>query len=169
MGEVEVVGLADVSEESFGRLFERLAEAEGIPRFTDYKEMLDSVEMDAVEISTPHTLHFEQIMEGLDRGLHVLTEKPMVCTVDHARQVIVRSEEVDRILMVSYQRHFAPQFRFIRNQILGGEVGEVQFISALQDQNWYRSQQGKWRQAHALSGGGQLNDSEATCWMWCCG
>ncbi len=159
MGEVEVVGLADVSEESFGRLFERLAEAEGIPRFTDYKEMLDSVEMDAVEISTPHTLHFEQIMEGLDRGLHVLTEKPMVCTVDHARQVIARSEEVDRILMVSYQRHFAPQFRFIRNQILGGEVGEVQFISALQDQNWYRSQQGKWRQAHALSGGGQLNDS----------
>ena len=159
MPEVEVVALADVSEASFARLLERLPEAEKIPRFADYKEMLGAVEMDATEISTPHTLHFEQIMESLDRGLHVLTEKPMVCTVDHARQVIERSEEVGKVLMVSYQRHFAPSFRFMRNQILSGEIGEVQFISALQDQNWYRSQQGKWRQALSLSGGGQLNDS----------
>ncbi len=159
IGDAEVVGLADVSEESFGRLFERLPEAREIQRFTDYKEMLGSVEMDAVEISTPHTLHFEQIMESLDRGLHVLTEKPMVCSVDHARQAIKRSEEAGKVLMISYQRHLAPEFRFIRNQIRGGEIGEVQFIAALQDQNWYRSQQGKWRQIHALSGGGQLNDS----------
>ena len=157
--DAEVVALNDVSEASLARMVERAPEAEGLPRFSDYKEMLNAVEMDAVEISTPHTTHFEQIMDSLDRGLHVLTEKPMVCSVDHARQVIERSQAVGKVLMVSYQRHFSPAFRFIRNQIQQGEIGEVQFISALQDQNWYRSQQGKWRQVHALSGGGQLNDS----------
>lgn len=157
--DAEVVALNDVSEESLARMVERVPEAEGLPRFSDYKEMLNAVEMDAVEISTPHTTHFEQIMDSLDRGMHVLTEKPMVCSVDHARQVIERSQEVGKVLMVSYQRHFASAFRFIRNQIQQGEIGEVQFISALQDQNWYRSQQGKWRQVHSLSGGGQLNDS----------
>ena len=157
--EVEVVGLSDVSEASFDRLFERMPEAKAIPKFSDYKEMLESVEMDATEISTPHTVHFEQIMACFDRGLHVLTEKPMVCTVDHALEVIEKAEAVGVVFAVSYQRHFAPSFRFMRNQIMSGEIGEVQFITAMQDQNWYRSQQGKWRQLLSLSGGGQLNDS----------
>ena len=72
---------------------------------------------------------------------------------------MVRAEEAERLLMVSYQRHLSPSFRFIRNQILQGELGEIQFINALQDQHWYENQQGKWRQTQALSGGGQLNDS----------
>ena len=160
MRDVEIVALTDPSEASFVRLFERVPEAEQLPRFSDHKEMLSSnVGMDAVEISTPHTLHFGQIMDSLDKGLHVLTEKPMVCSVDHALKVMDKAEEVDRILMVSYQRHLAPTFRFIRNQIRSGEIGEVQFVQAMQDQHWYENQQGKWRQIHSLSGGGQLNDS----------
>jgi predicted dehydrogenase len=157
--EVEVVGLMDVSEDSFGRMLERAPEAKDIARFSDYGEMLSQVEMDAVEVSTPHTVHFEQIMASLDSGLHVLTEKPMVCSVSDAQKVIAKAEQAERILMVSYQRHFGGNFRFIREQIRQGEIGEVQFVTALQDQNWYRSQQGTWRQNHALSGGGQLNDS----------
>ena len=159
MPEVEVAGLADVNEASFTRLFERVPEAKEIPRFLDHKDLLSQVALDATEISTPHTFHFEQIMDSLDRGLHVLTEKPMVCKVDHARQVMEKSQEVGKILMVSYQRHMAPTFRFIRNQISAGELGEIQFIQAMQDQHWYWNQQGKWRQSLALSGGGQLNDS----------
>ena len=157
--EVEIVGLCDVSEESIGRARERNPGAADLPAFGDYKELLEKVEMDAVQISTPHTLHFEQIMDSLDRGLHVLTEKPMVCSVDHARQVIARAEKVGKVLMVAYQRHLMPQFRYVRNQIMAGELGEIQFISALQDQAWYKGTTGTWRQQLALSGGGQLNDS----------
>jgi len=157
--EVEIVALNDISQDSLDRMCERNPEVKELPTFSDFREMLDAVEMDAVEISTPHTGHFEQIMESLDRGLHVLTEKPMVCTVAHAEQVIRKAEEVEKVLMVSYQRHFQPEFRYIRNQIAAGELGEIQFISAMQSQDWYRGTQGKWRQKLALSGGGQLNDS----------
>ena len=157
--EVEIVALNDVSQDSLDRMCERNPEVKGLPTFPDFREMLDAVEMDAVEISTPHTCHFEQIMESLDRGLHVLTEKPMVCTVAHAEQVIRKADEVGKVLMLSYQRHFDPGFRYIRNQIAAGELGEIRFISAMQSQDWYRSQQGTWRQNLALSGGGQLNDS----------
>ena len=79
----------------------------------------------------------------------MLTEKPMVCSVDHAFEVMDKSEAVGKILMVSYQRHLSPTFRFIRSQIQAGEIGEVQFIQAMQDQHWYENQQGKWRQLHA--------------------
>ena len=157
--EAEVVALCDVDQASLQRAKERHAQAAELPEFTHYQEMLEQVELDAVEISTPHTLHFEQIMAALDKGLHVLTEKPMVCTVDHARQVIAKAEEAGKVLMISYQRHLQAQYRYVRNQIAAGELGDIQFISALQDQKWYQGTIGLWRQQMALSGGGQLNDS----------
>lgn len=157
--EVEIVALCDPSEQSIGRARERHAAIADLPVFTDYRDLLASVEVDAVEISTPHTTHYEQIMDSLDKGAHVLTEKPMVCSVEHARAVIAKAEAVGRVLMVAYQRHLMPHFRFIRNQIRCGELGEIQFIAALQDQGWYRGTAGTWRQQQSLSGGGQLNDS----------
>ena len=157
--EAEIVALCDPSEESIRRAQERHQAVAGLPVFSDYRDLLSSVEVDAIEISTPHTTHFDQIMDSLDRGAHVLTEKPMVCSVGQARAVIAKAEAVGRILMVAYQRHLMSHFRFIRNQIRCGELGEIQFISALQDQGWYRGTAGTWRQQLALSGGGQLNDS----------
>ena len=157
--EAEVVALCDVDQASLQRAKERNAKAAELPEFTHYQEMLEQVELDAVEISTPHTLHFEQIMAALDKGLHVLTEKPMVCTVDHAHQVIAKAEETGKVLMISYQRHLQAQYRYVSNQIAAGEFGNIQFISALQDQKWYQGTIGLWRQQMALSGGGQLNDS----------
>ncbi len=157
--EAEVVALCDVDPASLQRAKDRNARAAELPEFTHYQKMLEQVELDAVEISTPHTLHFEQIVAALDKGLHVLTEKPMVCTVDHARQVIAKAKEAGKILMISYQRHLQAQYRYVRNQIAAGELGDIQFISALQDQKWYQGTLGLWRQQMALSGGGQLNDS----------
>ncbi len=159
MGECEVVALCDTSTASLDAACESYAGVAELPRFTSYKEMLEEVEMDAVQISTPHTLHFEQIMAALDKGLHVLCEKPMVCTVEHAHEVIAKVEASGKVLMVSYQRHLGAQYRYVRNQIMAGELGQIQFVSALQDQAWYRITTGLWRQQLALSGGGQLNDS----------
>ena len=157
--EAEIVALCDPSGESLANAKQRNAGARDLPEFSDYRQMLADVELDAVQISTPHTTHFEQIMACLDKGLHVLTEKPMVCTVEHAHQVIAKAKEADRILMISYQRHLQPTYRFVRDKVLSGEMGDIQFISALQDQRWYLGTQGKWRQQLSLSGGGQLNDS----------
>ena len=61
----------------------------------------------------------------------------MVCRVDHARDVIACSERAGKLLMVSYQRHLAAGFRYLRSQIRCGELGEIQFVSALQNQRWY--------------------------------
>jgi predicted dehydrogenase len=157
--EAEIVALCDPSSESLANAKQRNAGARDLPEFSDYRQMLADVELDAVQISTPHTTHFEQIMACLDKGLHVLTEKPMVCTVEHAHQVIAKAKQADRILMISYQRHLQPAYRFVRDKVVSGEMGDIQFISALQDQRWYLGTQGKWRQQLSLSGGGQLNDS----------
>jgi predicted dehydrogenase len=157
--EAEIVALNDTSAASIERIKAAFPELADVPAFEDYREMLDKVEMDGVEISTPHTLHFPQAMDALDKGLNVLLEKPMVCSVDHARKLIARAEKADRVVMLSYQRHFQPQYRYIRQAIQDGQIGDVTFVSALQGQNWKDAVAGTWRQIPELSGGGQLNDS----------
>ena len=160
MKDAEVVALCDPSADSLDRARTRNDGLPAdIPTFDNHKDLLANVELDAVEISTPHTLHFEQITDALNCGLHVLSEKPMVCTVEHAHKVIAHAQDAGKILMVSYQRHLQPVYRYLRNQIACGEMGEIQFITAMQDQGWYRGTMGLWRQKLSLSGGGQLNDS----------
>lgn len=155
--EADVVAFADPSEASIARMVESHPEAAELPVFLDYREMLTSVPMDAVEIHTPHTQHFQQGMDVLGAGKHLLMEKPMVCTASHARELIQAGR--GKVLMVSYQRHFQGAYVYMREQVAQGAVGKVQYVAALQSQNWLRNQRGKWRQCKALSGGGQLNDS----------
>lgn len=158
---VEIVALADPSEQSLSATVERFPQLSEVPKFSDYKDMLREVEMDAVEISTPHVFHYEQIMASLQAGKHVLCEKPMVCTTAEAKDVVRAVRESGLVMGVSYQRHFMGPYRYCREKILSGELGKVNYISAVQSQNWYRSQvpRGTWRSKKALSCGGQLNDS----------
>ncbi|MFQ6098227.1 MAG: Gfo/Idh/MocA family protein [Armatimonadota bacterium] len=157
---VEILAICDTSKDSVERTnnnFPDLAKTWNV--YEDYKEMLAEEDLDAVSINTPHTLHFEQIMDSLKARLHVLAEKPMVCTVEHAKKVVASSRRrKDQVMMLSYQRHFMPPYRFVREQVLSKKHGPVHFISALQSQNWMPATK-KWRGDPKLSGGGQLNDS----------
>jgi predicted dehydrogenase len=158
---VEIVGLAEPSEAALAVFRERRPPLAGVPAFASCQDLLREVKPEAVEISTPHTLHFEQIMASLASGCHVLVEKPMVSTASDAREVIRLAEETKKIVLVSYQRRYQPAFRLMRQTIESGKIGKVQFVNALQNQKWYQSQKAaqRWRIRKALSGGGQLNDS----------
>lgn len=155
----QIAALVDVVPSQLDAAFERVPELAGTPTYPNYQEMLAAGGLDAVVIATPHTCHFDQIIDSLDAGLHVLTEKPMVCSTAHAHAVIEKAQAKNKVLMVHYQRHFQPAYRYIRKMVQDGVLGEVHFISALQCQNWKSGTVGKWRQDPALSGGGQLNDS----------
>ncbi len=158
---VEIVALAEPVPESLERFRERRPLLAETPAFASYADMLEKVRPDAILISTPHTLHYEQIVAGLEAGAHVLCEKPMVSTAAHAREVIKLAEEANRIVLVSYQRRYQPAFRLMHQVIASGQIGEVQFVNALQNQRWYAGQKAaqRWRIRKELSGGGQLNDS----------
>lgn len=157
--DAEIVGLVDTDPKRLEMAKEKVPELADVPTYSDYKDLIKNGGLDAVQINTPHTLHYEQIMDSLDAGLHVLTEKPMVCSTAHAKDVIKKAEEVGKVLMISYQRHFQPQYRYIKQVVESGQLGEVTYLSALQCQGWKKGTAGTWRQIPELSGGGQLNDS----------
>lgn len=158
----EVVALTEPDRASLARFFARCSPrrgAERLPVYSDYRAMLDHETLDGAVVMSPHTLHYEQIAACLERGLHVLSEKPMTCTVRHAKALIAKAKRAGRVLMIAYQRHFEPPFRYMREQIAKGRLGEIEFVHAVQCQEWVRLTKGTWRHRLDLSGGGQLNDS----------
>ncbi|WP_421726210.1 Gfo/Idh/MocA family protein [Bauldia sp.] len=102
-------------------------EAFAVPHaFEDYRAMLDTVPMDGVVVASPHTLHFEHAMAALDKGCHVLVEKPMTTTAADARALVDRAAEVDRQIVVAYGWNFRPMIEEARRLAPG--VGEVEHV-----------------------------------------
>lgn len=156
--EVDIVALCDTSAENREK-FAAKFDLDDVLHFTDYREMLDESELDAVVICSPHTLHFQQATDVLDKGLHVLIEKPMTCSSEEAEVLIATAEKAGKVMQVSYQRHFQPEFLFIREAIASGEIGKLTSITASLYQEWKQFTTGLWRQVPELSGGGMLMDS----------
>lgn len=157
--EAEVVALVDPSPDQIRMTKEVHPHLADVPEFADEREMLARIKPDAIMIATPHTQHVDQILAGFEAGCHVCCEKPLVTTVADAYRIIKARDAAKKVGMVSYQRHFQKEFRYIRERISSGAAGKVNFISAFQAQGWLSGTKGTWRQVHALSGGGQLNDS----------
>ncbi len=157
--QARVVAMADVEPHQIAQTKAMYPALGEVREHSDYRQMISAGGLDAVMIQTPHTQHVDQILVAFDAGLHACTEKPMVTSVKDAERVIAARDNAGKIGMVSYQRHFQPEFRFIRDEILSGRAGKVTYVQGIIFQDWNRLTKGTWRQDPALSGGGQLNDS----------
>ena len=158
---VEIVALCDTVDSQMDKAVERFPKLADAYRTAGYKDLLARNDVDAVAIATPHTIHFEEAMDAIESGKHILLEKPMVCQVDHAHTLLKRleSKREGQVVALAYQRHAQGQFVYMRDKIASGDLGAVTFISALQCQEWKKGTAGSWRQTQELSGGGQINDS----------
>lgn len=159
MSGVRVTALCDTNPEQLERTKKQFPVLAEVETTADYKALLARDDVDAVVVATPHTQHFQQALDCVDAGKHVLMEKPMVCAVDDAKALLTKLEGYPKVFALGYQRHAMGQFMLMREKIQSGEIGDVHFISALQCQGWRRGTSGSWRQDPSLSGGGQINDS----------
>jgi predicted dehydrogenase len=94
--------------------------------FEDYREMLASIEMDGVVVSSPHVLHFEHASAALARGCHVLVEKPMTTTAEDARALVQRAAKAKREIVIPYGWNFKPWTAEARRLTAG--VGRIEHI-----------------------------------------
>ncbi len=100
--------------------------------FTDYKEMLDSVEMDGVIIATPHALHYENAKLALERGLHILVEKPLTVKTEEAKELAQIAEDKGLIIVVALNPPYWQHTNYVRDLIQSGEIGEIEEVNI----NW---------------------------------
>jgi predicted dehydrogenase len=109
----------------------------GIARgFEDYREMLATVPMDGVVISSPHVLHFEHAQAALAKGCHVVVEKPLTTSAADARTLVSLAEKAGREIVVAYGWNFRPWVEEARKLVAGvGRIEHVvlQMANALED------------------------------------
>jgi len=169
--DVKIVAACDVNTEIANNYIDRnLPEVEPRPKaFDDIPKMLNEIKPDAVLISTPHTLHFEQGMMALDAGCHVFMEKPMVTSAEHAYKLAEKVKETGKVFVVGYNTPCSANFYYLRETIRNKTLGNLELVTGYITQNWMRATMGRWRQEPELSGGGQAYDSGAhllnsLCW-----
>ncbi len=106
---------------------EVVADAFGVSgRYRDYGEMLEAETLDAVVVSTPPALHYEQARAALERGLHVLLEKPMTLTAPEADELVVLAKRRERMLAVALNPPYWSHTRTAREAVATGTIGRVE-------------------------------------------
>ena len=97
-----------------------------IPRgYTDYKDMLEKENLDAVVITSPHTLHFEHAKAALQAGCHVLIDKPMTTNADDARALVKLAKEKNLEILIPYGWNYKEFATKAAELIADGRIGEV--------------------------------------------
>jgi predicted dehydrogenase len=91
-------------------------------------ELVNYDHLDAVFVVSPHTLHYEHARLALERGLHVLCEKPMCTRADHARELVRLAAEQKCHLLVPYGWHYKPFVQQAKKWMAEGAIGAVQYV-----------------------------------------
>lgn len=145
-------------------------------QFTDYHAMLDSGAIDAVLITTPHGQHPSMALAALERGLHVLVEKPVGIHMEEVRQVQqLLAQRSDLVCGVMYNRRMSGAFRKVRQLMEEETVGELVRATWLIT-NLYRTfayyGSSPWRGTWESEGGGILMTQashQLDLMQWVCG
>ncbi len=132
-----------------------LVSAPDVKKYTDYITMLESEELDAVHICTPHYLHCEMIVEALRRNISVLCEKPMCISHAEIEKILDSEKKSEAILGICHQNRYNPANVFVKDYIKDKDtVSGVAHVSWHRDEKYFGS--GAWRGKKATEGGGVL-------------
>ena len=105
---------------------QEVATKHDIPKiFTNYQEMIETGELQAVVVASPDDLHYPMTMVALDAGLHVLCEKPLANSADEARKMYEKAEATGVKHMTMYSWRWMPHFQHLRNLVKGGYIGRT--------------------------------------------
>lgn len=120
---------------------------------SDYKEMANHV--DAVLIALPHDLHFESGMFFLQKGKHVLMEKPLCNTEGECINLIETAEHEKKILMVAYPVRYWPVIKKMKEIVDSKTYGDV-FQMSIWTEQYTKYPEGHWSLSAKRLGGGQF-------------
>jgi predicted dehydrogenase len=178
-GRAEIVAIARRNPE---RLAQAQAELQIPAAYTDWREMLDKTELDAVVVSTPPNTHAEPTVAALERGLHVFVEKPIALTPADAQRMGEAAVKAERPLMVGGNARGMGSWRTIRRLLSQDAIGSLRQVSVTacmdlrfiwrgmalpeETQNVFASSayysdvfgQGNWRTQPDVVGGGMFAD-----------
>ena len=150
----ELVAACDTSSE----LLEQRRKDWSIEKtMTDYREVCEDPDVDAVVIATPNFTHVPIAIAAANNGKHVMCEKPLGLNADEVKRMYQAAEDAQVVHMTAFTYRFAPAMRYLKHLLTTGALGTPRHFRSqrfldLPETSW------GWRQYKDLAGAGDLFD-----------
>lgn len=154
VAEAELVAVCDPHE---GRLA-TVAATHGVPGYRDHIALFDDIEPDVVHICTPHDTHAALAVDALERGIHVVLEKPLAHTRAEADRLMAAAAASNATIGICFQNRYNAPIQAAHALLSGGELGPILGSSATV--LWHRTAEyyldRPWRGRWSTGGGGLM-------------
>jgi predicted dehydrogenase len=97
----------------------------GAKAYADYASAIDDPAVDAVVVAVPPKFHLELTLHALERGKHVLVEKPAFPRMEDYRAAIAARDTARRTVLVGENDHYKPLAAMLRSMLASGTIGEL--------------------------------------------
>ncbi len=143
--EIEMVAFSSRSEAS-ARAFSQQYTNGRASIFTDHHDLLEQVDLDLLLITLPPYAHSDEVELAAERGIHLMLEKPIALTSDHAWQMVEAAERAGIKTQVGFKLRFGEAVEGVKALLDSGEAGPLGLMSARYFCNalhapWWRDRQ----------------------------
>jgi len=149
---VEMVGLCDINPLRVEVAKKQMGAA--CPTFTDFDDMLNKAKPDVVMVTTVDAFHSHYLVRAMERGIDVMTEKPMVIDEAQCRAVLDAEKRTGKKIVVTHNYRYAPKHQKIKELLMSGEIGKLTsvdftwFLDTTHGADYFR----RWHRLRAKSG-----------------
>ncbi len=162
LGNIDVVAVTDTfnADQKAEKLF--------VPKaYSNFQEMIDKENLDAVHICTPNINHYEMAKYAMEKGLAVMLEKPFTVTIEEAEELCALAKEKKIVNGINHSLRMNPMVMEMQELIKKGAIGDRIFAvtgSYLQDWLLYEKDW-SWRLDSRLSGKTRAFSDIGTHWI----
>jgi predicted dehydrogenase len=150
--ETTLVAVVDPVEDAAAR-----AAGSGARALRDVRDLLD-LELDAVIVSSPLPHHEAAVVACLERGLHVLCEKPLGSTVESCRRMLAAAAAAGRTLATGFNHRYYPAIKFVKQVVDEGTIGAIDHVRVFGGHDGLHNFRADWQYKAPESGGGAMMD-----------
>jgi predicted dehydrogenase len=157
---IKITAICDVENSALEKIGSQL----GIPpekQFKDYHQLIQDAKVDAVISITPNFVHADIMKSCLKAKKPFLSEKPFTMTYEEAEELKQEYEKAPIPSMIGFSYRYTPAFRFARELLKQGEIGDIRSFSVQYLQGWGAAVYNRpflWRFDKAVTGTGTLGD-----------
>lgn len=158
---LELTAVCDVIPKQMEALLSKhgLEKDDRIKRYTDYKRLLEENQIDLIGIATESGNHAEIALHCIDKGVHLIIEKPIAMSMEDADAIIKHAEESGVKVSACHQNRFNVAVQEMRRAVEAGRFGQISHGSI--HVRWNRNEgyytQAPWRGKWASDGGALMN------------
>ncbi|MFC2059496.1 Gfo/Idh/MocA family protein [Chloroflexota bacterium] len=107
-------------------------------KYLDLQEMLHQEQLDILVVATPTRYHYENVLSALSSNVEVIfCEKPLAFDFEQGIELVKKAKELNKLLVVNYQRRWDKFYTECRNLLQSGELGRIETIVAYVDTALY--------------------------------